>query len=74
MTATPSARAWINGGSPTKGFLSGVDVGPWQSFFHNIAGDPWADWLFMLGLLGIGVALVLGIGMRMAAGTCTDSV
>jgi thiosulfate dehydrogenase [quinone] large subunit len=26
--ATPSARAWINGGSPTKGFLSNVAVGP----------------------------------------------
>jgi thiosulfate dehydrogenase [quinone] large subunit len=66
--ATPAAKSWINGGSPTKGFLSSVDVGPFQSFFHNIAGDPWANWLFMLGLLGIGLALVLGIGMRLAAG------
>jgi thiosulfate dehydrogenase (quinone) large subunit len=68
--ATPSARAWINGGSPTKGFLSSVDVGPsgLQTFFHNIAGDAWANWLFMLGLLGIGLAFVLGIGMRIAAG------
>ncbi|GAA3337455.1 DoxX family membrane protein [Amorphoplanes nipponensis] len=65
---TPDARAWINGGSPTKGFLSSVEVGPFQSFFHNIAGDAWADWAFMLGLLGIGVALILGIGMRIAAG------
>src|SRR3954453_18328552 len=69
--ATPSAKSWINGGSPTKGFLSRVAVGPFQSFFHNIAGDPWADWLFMLGLLGIGVALILGIGMRLAAGAAT---
>jgi thiosulfate dehydrogenase [quinone] large subunit len=66
--ATPSARAWTNGGSPTKGFLSNVEVGPFDNFFHNIAGDPWADWLFMLGLLSIGVALILGIGMRIAAG------
>ncbi|WP_433361189.1 hypothetical protein ACQPZX_28045 [Actinoplanes sp. CA-142083] len=68
--ATPSAKAWINGGSPTKGFLSGVDVGPvWlQDFFHNIAGDAWTNWLFMLGLLGIGLAFVLGIGLRLAAG------
>jgi thiosulfate dehydrogenase (quinone) large subunit len=65
--ATPGERAWINGGSPTKGFLSGVEVGPFQSFFHNIAGDAWADWGFMLGLLGIGIALILGIGMRIAA-------
>jgi len=71
--ATPSAKAWINGGSPTKGFLSSVDVGPGglQTFFHNIAGDPWTNWLFMLGLLGIGVALILGIGLRIAAGAAT---
>jgi len=65
--ATPDARAWINGGSPTKGFLSNVDVGPFQSFFHSIAGTWWADWAFMLGLAGIGIALILGIGMRIAA-------
>jgi thiosulfate dehydrogenase [quinone] large subunit len=65
--ATPAARAWINGGSPTKGFLSSVDVGPLQSFFHSIAGNPVVDWLFMLGLLGIGVALIAGIGLRIGA-------
>jgi thiosulfate dehydrogenase (quinone) large subunit len=69
--ATPGERSWINGGSPTKGFLSGVDVGPFQGFFHNIAGNPLADWAFMLGLLGIGIALVLGIGMRIAAVAAT---
>jgi len=26
-----------------------------------------ADWLFMLGLLGIGLALIFGVGMRVAA-------
>ena len=26
-----------------------------------------SDWLFMIGLLGIGLALILGIGMRVAA-------
>ena len=65
--ATPAARAWINGGSPTEGFLSRVEVGPFESTFHAWAGAAWADWLFMLGLLGIGVALVLGIGLRVAA-------
>ena len=65
--ATPAARAWINGGSPTKGFLSRVAVGPFESTFHAWAGAAWADWLFMLGLLGIGIALVLGIGLRVAA-------
>jgi thiosulfate dehydrogenase [quinone] large subunit len=65
--ATPAARAWINGGSPTKGFLSNVAVGPLESTFHAWAGAAWADWLFMLGLLGIGIALIFGIGLRIAA-------
>ena len=65
--ATPSAKAWIHGGSPTSGFLKGVAVGPFQSTFHAIAGAPWADWLFMLGLLGIGVALIAGVAVRIAA-------
>jgi len=65
--ATRSENAWINGGSPTRGFLSRVAVGPFESMFHDWAGDAWADWLFMLGLLGIGLALTLGIGLRIAA-------
>jgi thiosulfate dehydrogenase (quinone) large subunit len=65
--ATPAARAWINGGSPTKGFLGRVAVGPLESTFHSWAGAAWADWLFMAGLLGIGIALVLGVGLRIAA-------
>jgi thiosulfate dehydrogenase [quinone] large subunit len=69
--ATPAARAWINGGSPTKGFLSSVEVGPLQDFFHSIAGATWANWLFMLGLLAIGVALIAGIGLRPAAAATT---
>ncbi|RDS66518.1 DoxX family membrane protein [Streptomyces sp. M7] len=65
--ATPSGKGWIDGGSPTRGFLGGVAVGPMESVFHSWAGDAWADWLFMLGLLGIGVALTLGIALRLAA-------
>ncbi len=65
--ATPSARAWINGGSPTKGFLSGVSGGPLKGFFHSLAGAAGMDWLFMAGLLGIGAALLLGVALRPAA-------
>ena len=64
---TPAAKAWIHGGSPTKGFLSGVAAGPFQSPFHAIAGAPLTDWLFMLGLLGIGVAVMAGVAVRIAA-------
>jgi thiosulfate dehydrogenase [quinone] large subunit len=69
--ATPAERAWINGGSPAEGFLSHVQVGPLEGFFHSIAGAAWADWLFMLGLLGIGAALILGVGLRLAAVAAT---
>jgi thiosulfate dehydrogenase (quinone) large subunit len=65
--ATPSDSAWINGDSPTRGFLSGVAAGPFESMFHSWAGDLWSDWLFMAGLAGIGVAVVLGVGLRVAA-------
>lgn len=65
--ATPVERAWINGSSPTKGFLSGVAVGPFESYFHSIAGADWANWLFMLGLAGIGIAVIAGIGLRISA-------
>ncbi len=66
--STPTAKAWINGGSPTKGFLSSVDVGPFQSTFHSMAGTWYANGLFMLGLLAIGVALISGVAVRIAAG------
>ena len=59
--------AWIHGGSPTKGFLGNATRGPLADFYHSFAGSAWADWLFMLGLLGIGLALVLGVAMRIAA-------
>ncbi|GMA23872.1 hypothetical protein GCM10025864_16310 [Luteimicrobium album] len=64
--STPTAKAWIRGGSPTTGYLKGV-AGPFKGVFNSIAGNTAVDWLFMIGLLGIGVALILGVGMRIAA-------
>jgi len=58
--------AWVHGGSPTKGFLGFAADGPFTSFWNNLAGTAFADWAFMLGLLGIGIALTFGIGMRIA--------
>lgn len=65
--ATTSAKAWINGGSPTKGFLSNVEAGPFASIFNDMAGQTWANWLFMTGLAGIGIAMVAGVAVRAAA-------
>ncbi|MEJ7795681.1 MAG: hypothetical protein WKF50_09020 [Nocardioides sp.] len=59
--------AWVNGGSPTEGFLTfGVPQNnPFQGFFNALAGNVFIDWLFMLGLLGIGVSLLAGVAMRL---------
>jgi thiosulfate dehydrogenase (quinone) large subunit len=64
--ATASAKSWLNGGNPTKGFLSS-SKGPFSGFFHAIAGTGFANVLFMGALLAISTALILGIGMRLAA-------
>lgn len=65
--ATASKNAWIHGGSPTKGFLASVSAGPMASIYHSWAGKGWADWLFMLGLAAIGVAVIAGVALRIAA-------
>lgn len=65
--ATKPENAWLNGGSPTTGFLSNAVDGPLAGFFHGLAGIPAVDWLFMLGLAGVGVALLLGVALRLAA-------
>jgi thiosulfate dehydrogenase [quinone] large subunit len=64
--ATTSAKSWLNGGNPTQGFLSS-SKGPFSGFFHAIAGTDVANFLFMGALAAIGTALILGIGMRLAA-------
>lgn len=67
--ATKTTNAWVQGGSPTSGFLTrGVnEQSPLADMFASLAGQAWVDWLFMLGLLGIGLALLLGVGLRIAA-------
>ncbi len=65
--STPAERAWINGGTPSQGFLLSDGVtGPLKGFFVSIA-SPASDILFMLGMLGIGLAVMLGIGLRVSA-------
>ena|SRR3989344_4703351 len=56
--ATTSAKAWLNGGSPTTGFLTGGVKGPLAPIFQSLAGVAVVDWLFMLGLLFIGLTLL----------------
>lgn len=65
--ATKPENAWLLGKSPTEGFLKMATHGPFVSFFDNLAGSGIVDWLFMLGLLLIGLALILGIGIKIAS-------
>lgn len=64
--ATADGKSWLDGVSPTYGFLSKAAHGPFANIFKNLADSDVVAWLFMLGLLLIGVALLLGIGVRVA--------
>lgn len=65
--ATKPESAWINGGSPTYGFLTYGTKGPFASFFQNLAGNASIDWVFMLGLLFVGIALIINKYTRLGA-------
>jgi thiosulfate dehydrogenase [quinone] large subunit len=67
--ATEAGKGWVDGGSPTYGFLTFGTKAPFADFFAGMAGSVTVEWLFMLGLLGIGLPLMLGIGVRIAAAT-----
>lgn len=68
--ATPAERAWLNGGKPAQGFMANAE-GPFAGIFHWMAQTfgTFNDVLFMLGLFGLGVALLTGCGLRIAAVT-----
>jgi len=65
--STPTANAWVRGGAPSQGFLmSDAVTGPLKGFYASIA-SPLTDVLFMLGMLGVGVAVMAGVGLRISA-------
>lgn len=64
--ATPSGAGWFaTGESPTSGYLGHIES-PLGGFFAGLA-SPVSDFLFMAGMFGTGLALILGIGLRVAA-------
>ena len=63
---TTAARAWLSGGSPTTGYLGYATSGPLADLYQGLAGNAVVDVLFMTALLAVGVALILGIGMKIA--------
>jgi thiosulfate dehydrogenase (quinone) large subunit len=64
--ATPPEQAWIVGGSPTAGYLGSLE-GALAPVFGAMAGMPGIDVMYMLGMLLVGAALMLGIALRAAA-------
>ena len=65
--ATSPERSWINGGSPTFGFLSKAVHGPLTDFYHALAPSQIVAWLFMLGILFIGISCTFGIATRLGS-------
>ena len=71
--------AWINGGHITEGYLKsasgefgGEPAGVYGELFKgwgdfSIGAFRPLDWLFMLGLAGVGIALMAGIGTKIGA-------
>jgi thiosulfate dehydrogenase [quinone] large subunit len=61
-------KAWVNGGHVTEGYLvfGGNPNSPFHDFFVSLGAQRWTDWIFMIGLLAIGAALMLGIGTKIA--------
>lgn len=66
LMATDAGSSWLSGASPTAGFLQYATRGPFAALFQAMAGIAIVDWLFMMGLLGIGIALILGVATRVA--------
>lgn len=58
---------WLAGKSPAAGFLLKGSSGPFAYLYQSLAGNSVVDWLYMLGLLGLGLALLLGVALRLTA-------
>jgi thiosulfate dehydrogenase [quinone] large subunit len=64
--ATPTPEHGSRAGPRPRGSCPGWMPGRCRAVqFHG--RNPVVDWLFMLALLGIGVALILGVALRIAA-------
>jgi len=64
---TPHGKAWVDGVSPTLGYLKFATKGPFRDFFVSLAGHPVVDLLFMAGLLFIGVTMASGLFLKFGA-------
>ncbi|WP_134322821.1 DoxX family protein [Cumulibacter soli] len=66
---TESGQGIVDGGSVTEGYLSfGVNPdSPVHGMLTAMAGNPIADGLYLAATLGAGIAVLLGVFVRIAA-------
>ncbi len=60
-------QAWINGGNPVFGYLNFGTSEPFAPIFQGMADSLLVAYLFEFGMLAIGSAFILGIGIRIAS-------
>ena len=63
---TAPEGSWLAGGRPTAGYLNSLE-GTLASLFQSLTAHVWGDWVFMAGLLLLGLALLLGAALHAAA-------
>lgn len=66
---TAAEGAVVNGGAPAQGYMINATSGPFKEVFVWMAESfgGLADFLFMFGLFGIGLAMLAGAGLKIAA-------
>ena len=64
--STPVGQGWLAGTAPAQGFISRIE-NPMGAVLKPVFGNPVGDFLFMFGLFGIGVAMIAGAGLKIAA-------
>ena len=64
--ATLAGKGWIAGTPPAQGFIKGIK-NPMGTLLQPIFGNPVGDVLFMFALFGIGIAMIFGAGLKIAA-------
>lgn len=66
---TAAESAVVNGGAPAQGYMVHATSGPFKEVFVWMAETfgGLADFLFMFGLFGIGLAMLTGAGLKIAA-------
>lgn len=66
---TTSDRSVLAGGTPAQGYINNAisDEQPLKGLYQTLFANGFGDAVFMLGLAAIGVAMLAGAGVRIAA-------